>query len=242
MENRTLCILANSVKNQQRCIAGVEIFKNTEGKWQNTGRWIRPISHRPDGAISVEESFLAKTRNIPKLFDIVEIPLNKPGHVKGQPEDWLIEPSCSWTYKGHFNPQKSVSAFLEEPSDLWLQENERYDRVTPEWVAEQNLPSLYLVKPERFKIYVQEIDYGNGPKRSRRAIFHYRGKDYDFGMTDPLASSKYFPDYWTRESGVHTGIDLECAAICVSLAPAWKKDLMSEAYHYKLVAGIIENV
>ena len=59
-------------------------------------------------------------------------------------------------------------------------------------------------------------------------------------MTDPVASAKHFPDYSTRESGVHAGVSLGCAAICVSLAPAWKGDLASHAYHYKLVAGLIE--
>lgn len=241
MESRILCILANSVKNQQSCIAGIEISKNTEGKWQNLRRWIRPISHRTNGAISDQESFLVKTGKVPQLFDIVEIPLQKPAYVEGQPEDWLIDPSVSWKHHGHFDPQKSVSAFLENPVNLWLQKDEKPDRVTPEWVAKHDLPSLYFVKPDHLKIYVQETDYRNGPKRSRRAAFHYLGEDYDFGMTDPATSSKHFPDYWTRPSGIHAGIDLECAAICVSLAPAWKGEYTSQAYHYKLVAGIIEN-
>lgn len=241
MKTKTLCILANSVKNQQSCVAGLEIEKNSEGRWQNAGRWIRPISHRPNGAISDSESYLRPQNKKPELFDIVAIPLSKPAHVEGQPEDWLIEPSAKWHYLGHFDPQKSVRSFLESPRDLWLQQNERRDRVTPEWVAHHDLPSLYLIEPEHLKIYVQEVDYGNGPKRSRRAAFRYGGVDYDWGMTDPVASNKHFPDYRTRQAGIHTGVALDCAAICVSLAPAWKGDLASQAYHYELVAGIIEN-
>jgi hypothetical protein len=201
MKSKMLCILANSVKNGQSCVAGIEIFKNEEDNWQNTGRWIRPISHRPNGAISDQESFLRDKGRIPKIFDIVEIPLQKPAEVKGQPEDWLIEPVGSWLYHGRFNPQKSVNSFLEYPNDLWLEANERRDRVTSEWVAEHGLPSLYLVRPDRLKIYVQENDYGGGPKRSRRAAFTYRGVRYDFGMTDPVVSSRHFPDYLTRQSG-----------------------------------------
>lgn len=60
-------------------------------------------------------------------------------------------------------------------------------------------------------------------------------------MTDPVASSKHFPDYRTRQAGEHAGVDLDCAAICVSLAPAWKGEFTTQAYHFKLVAGIIEN-
>lgn len=241
MNSKTLCILANSVKNQQSCVAGVEIHKNAEGRWENTGRWIRPISLRPNGAISYQESYLQNKERAPQLFDIVTIPLQKPAEVEGQPEDWLIDPSGSWEHHGHFNPQKSVSAFLEEPQDLWLEEDERRDRVTPEWIAEHELPSLYLVRPNDLRIYVQENDYGKGPQRSRRAVFRYRGERYDFGMTDPVASSKHFPDYCTRQAGEHAGVDLDCAAICVSLAPAWKGEFTTQAYHFKLVAGIIEN-
>lgn len=240
MEKKTLCILANSVKNQQSCVAGMEIVKNPEGRWQNTGKWVRPISHRGNGAISDSEFFLRNKKKNPELFDIVEIALQEPVHVEGQPEDWLIEPSANWQYLGHFDPQKSVNVFLERPNDLWLQQNERRDRVTPDWVSQHQLPSLYLIEPEEMKIYIQVNDYGNGPKRSRRASFRYRGVDYDWGMTDPVASTKHFPDYVTRESGLHNGVSLNCAAICVSLAPAWKGDLASQAYHYKLVAGIIE--
>jgi hypothetical protein len=240
MKTKTLCILANSVKNQQSCVAGIEIEKNSDGQWQNTGSWVRPISHRQNGAISDSESYLRNQKKKPELFDIVEIPLLKPAHVEGQPEDWLIDPSADWQYHGHFDPQKSVNAFLEEPDHLWLQQNGKRDRVTPEWVAEHELPSLYLIAPEQMKIYVHVADYGTGPRRSRRASFRYKGVDYDWGMTDPAASTKHFPDYGTRESGLHNGVLLDCAAICVSLAPAWKGDLASQAYHYKLIAGIIE--
>lgn len=229
------------MKNGQSCVAGIEILKNEDDKWQNTGRWIRPISHRLNGAISDQESFLQAKGRAPEHFDIVEIPLQKPAEVEGQPEDWLIEPAGAWEYHGRFDPQKSVNSFLEQPGDLWLEEDARRDRVTPEWVAEHGLPSLYLVRPDQLKIYVQENDYGGGPKKSRRAVFHYGGVCYDFGMTDPFASSKHFPDYRTRQPDEHHGIDLDCAAICVSLAPAWKGDFTTQAYHFKLVAGIIEN-
>ena len=237
---RCVCILANSVKNNQSCIAGIEMKKDNRGGWQSTGRWIRPISHRPNGAISDEESLMKNKNRFPQLFDIIEIPLSAPAHVEGQPEDWLIEERADWLYLGHVDSQESVNALIERPNDLWLQQGMKRDRVTPEWVAQHDLPSLYLIEPEVLKIYVQESDYGNGPERSRRAAFRYGGVDYHWGMTDPVASNKHFPDYATRQAGIHAGVSLDCAAICVSLAPAWKGDLAPQAYHYKLVAGIIE--
>lgn len=238
LKTKILCILANSVKNRQSCVAGIEIKKNSEGRWQNTGRWVRPISHRSKGAISDLESYLHNENKKPELFDIVEIPLQEPAHVDGQPEDWLIEPAGKWRYHGRFDPQKSVNDFLEAPDHLWLQQNEKQDRVTPDWVAQHELPSLYLIAPEWIKIYVD--DWRNRPNRSRRARFRYKGINYDWAMTDPVASAKHFPDYQTREPGPHKGKLLDCAAICVSLGLVWKGDLASQAYHYKLVAGIIE--
>lgn len=237
---RCVCILANSVKNAQSCIAGIEMKMNPDGRWQNTGRWIRPISHRPNGAISDKESFLRNKSRLPQLFDIVEIPLSAPAHVEGQPEDWLIEEGVDWLFLGQVDPQKSVDAFAEQPNDLWFQPGVKKDRVTPEWIAQHALPSLYLIQPEQIKIYIQETDFGNGPKRSRRAWFRYRGVEYDWGMTDRVVSGKYFPDYRTRKTGLNAGVSIDCAAMCISLAPAWKADVASQSYHYKLVAAIME--
>lgn len=240
MNSKTLCILANSVKNQQSCVAGVEVSRIAEDRWQHTQRWIRPISHRANGAISYQESYLHSKGRGPDLFDIVEIPLQRPAVVEGQPEDWLIEPSSPWKHHGQLNPSDSVGALLEEPQDLWMQQTERNDRVTPEWIAEHDLPSLYLVRPDQLRIYIQERDFGDGLKRSRRASFSYRDKQYDFGMTDPAASSKHFPDYQTRQGGLSAGIDLNCMAICVSLAPKWKGTHAQQEYHFKLVASVVE--
>lgn len=71
-------------------------------------------------------------------------------------------------------------------------------------------------------------------------MFNYGGIVYDLGMTDPIISRKYFSDFSEHQAGLHAGITLDCAAICVSLAPAWKGELAMQAYHFKLVAGVIE--
>lgn len=240
MTNKTLCILANSVKNRQSCIAGIEVRKNQDGRWQNIGRWIRPISDRANGAISSTESFLLKPNRCPKLFDIVEIPLLKQAHVAGQPEDWLIEPNTNWQYLGSFHPKNSVNDFIEAPNDLWKQDGEKIDRVTPNWVAKHNLQSLYFIKPKRLKIYAEIRDFGLGPTRRRRASFVYKSVNYDFSLTDPVASSKHLPKFATLAPGLQKVVSLDCLAICVSLAPAWKGANASKECHYKLVAGIIE--
>lgn len=240
MNTKTLCILANSVKFNGYCVAGIEIEKNEIDQWQSTGRWIRPIGHSNNGSISLKESYLHNQRRIPKLFDIIEIPLKAPAYVDGQPENWLIAPNVEWKHLGQINPLKHINTFLEYPDHLWLQENEKYDRVTPQWVVTRQMPSLYLIKPEDMTIYVDGANYGDEQRRSRRANFRYQNKQYDLAMTDPFASKKHFPDFKTRKTGINNGVSLNCAAICVSLAPAWQGELASQPYHYKLVAAIIE--
>jgi hypothetical protein len=239
VKKKTICVLANSVKNHQSCIAGIEILKTGDMRWRKTGQWIRPISHRSNGAISDAESYLGDKDRNPNLFDIVEIPLEQQAHVEGHPEDWLIARRESWRYVGHFNPNK-ISHFLETPDDLWLEKNEKRDRVTGDFLVKHSLPSLYLVKPERLKLYVSEADFGDGPKRKRRACFRYGGVDYDMAMTDRTVNAKYFIDYNTRPAGLASGISLQTAGICVSLTPSWKAEHLERGYHYKLVAAIIE--
>ena len=240
MTTKTLCILANSVKRGESCIAGLEIAQRPDKFWQNTGRWIRPVSHRDGGAISGSESYLHPPGKTPELFDIVTVPLQQPASVQGQPEDWWIEPSATWQYQGKFDPQESVRDFLEDPKDLWCQPNQPQDRVTPDWWAGQRLPSLYLIEPERMELYVHLQDYGSGPQRRSRARFRYRGVDHDWSMTDPVASRNHLPDFSSRGIGPDHGVALPCLAVCVSLAPAWKADHASRPYHFKLVAGVIE--
>lgn len=234
MKTKTICILANSIKFSERCIAGMEVNPTDDGKWRLSKNWIRPLSHREGGAINPTESRLNTNRQ-PELLDLVEIPLEGPAQVEGQPEDWLIHQNASWTYRGRFAPGV-LSHLLEEPENLWLEFPDRSDRVSPSFLREHRLPSLYLIRGANLRLAITDFidDFGRS-KKKRRARFCHNGVHYDLALTDPMMQQRYFNDFpHTAIGEVADGPDPN-SVLCVSLAPEFRD------HHYKLVAGVFQN-
>jgi hypothetical protein len=73
MTQKKIFVLANSIKKQQRCVAGIEIVKGLDGK-EDWGEWIRPVTHHDEGAISLSECRLQGGTG-PVPFDVIQIPL-----------------------------------------------------------------------------------------------------------------------------------------------------------------------
>ena len=94
---KSFLVLANSIKNNHRCIAGIELQTCENAIFENIGRWVRPVSKHSGGAISLEELSCTNGKAT-DVFDIVEIALQGTADVQGQPEDWFIEPSLKWNY------------------------------------------------------------------------------------------------------------------------------------------------
>jgi len=85
---KRIVYLANSRKQSERCIAGLEI----EGS--QLGSWIRPVSSRPLGEIGYLERRLT-TGSEPDLLDILEIPM-RSAHPHGyQTENHLSDHNSS---------------------------------------------------------------------------------------------------------------------------------------------------
>jgi len=233
METKTICILANSIKFSGRCIAGIEVEPTDNGKWRLSKNWIRPLSHREGGEINFIESRLSNNRQ-PTILDLVEIPLEAPAQVEGQPEDWLIQTSSAWTYRGRFAPEV-LHRLIEEPENLWLEFPHRSDRVSPSYLRDHGLPSLYLIQGSDLRLAITEFVNDSGQtQKKRRARFRHNGIYYDLAMTDPEMQRRYFPDFPNINAGeIADGPDSD-SILCVSLAPEFN------GHHYKLVAGIIE--
>ena len=134
MATVTICLLANSAKNRARCIAGSQV-EATEGGYRLKKNWIRPISHRPKGELTDAEIVVRKEGKpyIPRLMDIVEVPVDGPAEVVGQPEDLLITKGAPWHFKGRLNRETVIPKLLEAPENLWLQEGQKTDRATPDF-------------------------------------------------------------------------------------------------------------
>jgi hypothetical protein len=149
MINKTIVVLANSVKKSGRCLAGKEVVR-LGNKW-NVRNWIRAVATREGGEVP-SYSMVRALGHDPKLMEIVEVPLDSAVPLPDQPENWLLGKSFevgSWKSVGHFEWEER-SVLLDTPPELWndpvsgpRRVKEGFPRAMPEPA------SLYFVKPEK---------------------------------------------------------------------------------------------
>lgn len=224
-----ICVLANSIKHSDRCIAGIEIDKDSEGRYI-FGSWIRPISSRDNQAITNEESILDNRRQ-PKILDVIGIPLLKKRLDRHHNEDCLIHPKENWTYHGKVSIS-DISHLINSPKNLWLEYPKRPfspDRVSPEFVRVNSLPSLYMVRVENLELAITQNEFG----KKRRAVFSYHGIRYDLALTDPEAQKKYFPNFARTPLGTIEKGPPKNSILIISLTPQFN------GKYYKIVATIL---
>jgi len=232
MPLKTVFVLANSIKKRQRCVAGREVFRDSDGK-QCWGGWIRPVTGHDEGALRLAECRL-QDGTTPVPFDVIQIPTTSNENSATQPENWYIEASAQWRKTATLN-RKEAEQLVETPKNLWLERGERQDRVTPQHLVSRNdHQSLYLVKPKNFYLSVEVASWEGVAKKRIRCVFTYERQTYNFSMTDPIASRKYFPNWSSVPSGRTDLKQSSDLLICVSLTPELN------GYHYKVVATVIE--
>ncbi len=221
MEIIEIVCLANSRKISGRCIAGKKIESN---------QWIRPVSSRDSEEISEEERRY-KNGEMPKLLDIISIPIKEHRPKLFQNENYLIDADYYWEKKGSFNGD--LEELLGTPDDLWGTQSSSYqgtfDRI-PENICTNYNKSLYLIKVETLEIMVrvEGAEFDNA-KRKVRVKFKYNGTIYIFPVTDPVVEKKYL-------SGGDGTFELpaENIYLCVSVG------LPFDGFCYKFLASIIE--
>lgn len=214
------------------CVAGRELLRGDDGeiKW---GGWIRPVSNHDEGALTTGERRLSDTAD-PKPLDIVQMPLGDPENRPLQPENWLIHPGQSWTKESSLDTQ-TLMPLVEVPDNLWLDSGQKSDRAGAGFL--QILPgfqSLFLIRPEAFNFYIGTRVWEGYPKKQQRGLFTYKGRQYDFALTDPLIGQKYFPDYPRTPDGYIQPKDPQGILLCVSLTPPF------HGLHYKVIATVFE--
>jgi hypothetical protein len=233
MPIKRLHILANSAKNEHRCIAGRELLSRNGGKC--FGEWIRPVSQHGQGEITEDDCKLAG--GLPEVFDVVDVPLSSHAGTRRQRENWFIDPSLPWKRIEH--PGELPPLLPDCPKNLWLAPKERNDRLCPrslEWLGCTD--SLYLIKVSRFHMEMSwhERESDGEWTRRRRAIFEYAGEEYNFSLTDPVMLDRYansFPKRDERPRVIVPASGGNCL-LCVSLT------LPFLGNHYKIVATVIE--
>lgn len=218
MDKYFIC-LANSYKHGGRCVAGIEIAFDANGKpiivRHPDGRpcWIRPISHEPDGSIPNEIAKDIKLFAVVKLIDVISRP-NK-AHV----EDTLFsQMECR---HGHFiqNDELLQLCLDKKHQNVFYFQG----KAVPAQMVERLDYSLMFIHPENTLAYIDE----KREKSKYRMKFTYYGSNYDFPITDPvfLEEFKNNPEYFVQMSDVYLTLSL---------------GLEFEGFHYKLVAAVIQ--
>jgi hypothetical protein len=82
---KRIACLANSRKPSGRCIAGIEVAD------QQRKGWIRPVSDRPNQAVSEYERQYEDGSD-PTVLDIIDVPLLRHTPHTFQRENWLLDP------------------------------------------------------------------------------------------------------------------------------------------------------
>ena len=202
--------LANSLKGNERCIAGIN---------PNTGQWIRPVSQTGEGALD----FAA--RNIggkePQILDVLKIPIRGMGPNYGcQPENYLIN-NGDWVKTGHISVD-DIRAYCENNAPLLHNNERRIPNTFFEALSETNWKSLQLIHTKQVHFFRKEW-----PERTQYlASFHFSSHNFELAVTDPIIRIKL---------NQNEPISSNCI-ITVSLTSPYQGD----NFCYKLIAGVIE--
>lgn len=220
---RIVC-LACARRPSGRCIAGREVF---EGGY---GGWIRPVSARPSGEISLEERRYQSGRE-PRVLDIIEIPMIAPVPHIHQTENHMIDAAYYWTKNSNLT-WADLADLADRPGSLWVNGDSTHhgmnDRMN-QALASHFANSLFLIEPEALNIQVHtEVGVLENPTRRVRADFWHKGTRYNFIVTDPVSEQVFLA---ADADECH----LSNVYLCISLSEAFKGD----GCCHKLVESII---
>ena len=218
MDKYFIC-LANSYKHGGRCVAGIEITFDANGKpfiaYHPDERpvWIRPVSDTPDEAIPTEIA-----QNI-KLFSVVKLTEVVPCPHKAHVEDVrYAQMECR---HGSFNPNDQLMHLCldkKHQNIFYFQ-----GKAVPSEMVDRLDYSLMLIKPDDAEAYIDE----DREKSKYRMKFSYYGMHYDFSITDPVFLEAF-------KENPELGTDLKDAYLALSLGTEF------EGFHFKLVAAVIQ--
>jgi hypothetical protein len=107
---RIVC-LANSFKKGGSCVAGREIIGT------RLGGWIRPVGDRSTAEVKSSESRYDK--GVPKLLDIIDVPLLRAEPRHHQTENHVIDASQRWV-KASELPFEALAQMVDRPASLWI--------------------------------------------------------------------------------------------------------------------------
>lgn len=232
---KTILILANSIRRSNRCIAGREAT-NLNNKWQ-IGQWVRPVSAHGEGEVSPLESRCSDGSQ-PAVLDIIKVPLLSKQECLHQPENYTIDTAVRWVKLARVGPD--LSGLIENPPSLWLQPYARSDRVHSSHLdTGPGYQSLYLIRPVglHYRIWEEINPFRGHRHKQRRALFTYAGIQYDLPITDPTMDRRYFTPFPALNQpprDIAPSNPDRCLLVVSLGAP------FTDGNHYKLVATVID--
>ena len=217
MDKYFVC-LANSFKRGGRCVAGIEVIPEKNGKWiiarnqDGSPHWIRPIASTQYGEIPNHIAFNIKLLHVVKLIDVKACP--KHAHSEN------LHYSQLEVYQ-LFYP--SELAILNQFVDTTHQSvfGNRGKAISVEMLLGLSY-SLMLIHVKNANAYIDE----SREKSKNRMRFSYFGTEYDFPITDPI-----FLDEFRKQP--ERFVNIPDVFLTLSLG------LEFEGWHHKLVAGVI---
>lgn len=220
---RIVC-LANSRKEGDRCIAGIELL--VDGR---PGGWVRPVSDREDEAVNEDERQY-EDGSEPGVLDIVDVPVREARPKGYQQENWLLDPARRWRKVRRIAPNQ-LPRLVEQAGPLWANgyhthhgHNDRLplDRAT----AMRHSLRLIAVSDLELDVFAPRVESGDFRRRIKGQFTH-GGESYRLWVTDPA----YEEIYLNRPNDRYV---LGACFLTVSLGEPY------QGFAYKLIAAIIK--
>lgn len=216
---KKIICLANSWKNKERCIAGIDV---------DTGNWIRPVcNQRPyDNDGRVPRNIRLVEGREPELLDILEIPLADTGNnFEFESENLTILPG-QWKLLGKAKPE-DVFKYCSNNSYI-LHNSVKY--VYPSYLKSllfEQRHTLQLIHVMNF-----DVEYNEETNKWKGTLETADGQILrEANITDPRFVEKLEQGYEITDYDY---------LVTVSLGMPWKPDSWEgEKPCWKLIAGVI---
>ena len=223
MIKRMVCLAYSRMPNG-RCVAGREL--RADGR---LGAWIRPVTGGEDEGVTEEVSRYADG-SLPRLLDVMDVPVTSPSPEGHQRENWLLDQGRRWAKVNRFDVN-ALPKWTDPVDSLWPNgfgtSSGLNDKVPAQAAGSLNT-SLHLIETD-LEVRVFNPGAARGDFRRRlQGRFWYNRTEYRMWVTDPDQEQKYF----TGPNGI---FQLGTCLLTVSLSLGAYYD-----FHYKLIAAIIE--
>lgn len=209
----TLICLANSIRHDGRCVAGIDV---------QTGEWVRPV---PSGGGGIPYSTTCVAGRPVGNLEVVRIPLTTTNPSTRYQRENRVMRDAPWTLIRQATIDE-VMQYCDGAAPILHTDS---DRVAPDdldRLPARRWTSLQLVHAEHVAFHRDHFS----PKRWRAHFADSAGSPYSLKVTDPIFTARLDRNESVGEEYLLT----------VSLTEPWAFDSNSAPMCWKLVAAVIE--